>query len=354
MELGFFNSKFDSSLFLYNRDDILFYVLVYVDDLILTGNNNQFLQNVVKSLGDKFSLKELSDLHYFLGVEVIPVKQGLFLSQNRYVHNILHQLNMTGAKEVQTPMSVSTKLLLNNGTASCNATKYRSTIGSLQYLSLTRPDIGFAVNRLAQFMHQPTVFHWQQVKRLLQYLKHTIHFGILLRGQLNPILRGFPDADWGGNLDDRKSTTAYIIFLGNNPISWHTRKQKVVARSSTEAEYRALATVASDMAWIQSLLIELGVKLHDTPLLLCDNIGATQLSLNPVMHSKMKHIAIDLHFVRDFVQRGQLHVAHVHTDDQLADLLTKPLARSRFQQLRSKINVADGTLILRGRIRESA
>ena len=148
-ELGFFNSKSDSSLFIYNRDDILFYVLVYVDDLILTGNNNQFLQNVVKSLGDKFSLKELSDLHYFLGVEVIPVKQGLFLSQNRYVHNILHQLNMTGAKEVQTPMSVSTKLLLNNGTASCNATKYRSTIGSLQYLSLTRPDIGFVVNRLA-------------------------------------------------------------------------------------------------------------------------------------------------------------------------------------------------------------
>ena len=108
------------------------------------------------------------------------------------------------------------------------------------------------------------------------------------------------------------------------------------------------------MAWIQSLLNELGLKLRDTPLLLCDNIGATQLSLNPVMHSKMKHIAIDLHFVRDFVQQGQLRVAHVHTDDQLSDLLTKPLARSRFQQLRSKINVADGTLILRGHIRESA
>ena len=196
MELGFFNSNFDSSLFIYNRDDILFYVLVYVDDLILTGNNNQFLQNVVKSLGDKFSLKELSDLHYFLGVEVIPVKQGLFLSQNQYVHNILHQLKMTGAKEVQTPMSVSTKLFLNNGTMSCNATKYRSTIGSLQYLSLTCLDIGFAINRLAQFMHQPTVFHWQQVKRLLRYLKHTIHFGILLRRQLNPVLHGFPNADW--------------------------------------------------------------------------------------------------------------------------------------------------------------
>ncbi|RVW44121.1 Retrovirus-related Pol polyprotein from transposon RE2 [Vitis vinifera] len=214
LELGFFNSKSNNSLFIYNQDDILFYVLVYVDDLILTGNNNQFLQNVVKSLGDKFSLKELSDLHYFLGVEFIPVNQGLFPSQNRYVHDLLRRLKMTGAKKVQTPMSVSTKLLLNDGTASCNATKYRNTIGSLQYLSLTRPDIGFAVNRLAQFMHQPTIFHWH----------------------------------------------------------WRTHKQKVVARSSTKAEYRALATVASDMAWIQSRLNELGLKLRDTTLLLCDNM----------------------------------------------------------------------------------
>jgi hypothetical protein len=117
---------------------------------------------------------------------------------------------------------------------------------------------------------------------------------VLLRNKSNPVLRGFSDADWGGDLDDRKSTTAYIIFLGDNPISWRTRKQKVVARSSTEAEYRALATTASDIAWIKSLLDELGLKLREPPLLLCDNVGATQLSLNPVIHSRMKHIAIDL------------------------------------------------------------
>lgn len=219
MELGFFNSKSDLSLFIYNKDGILFYILVYVDDIILTGNNTQFRQHVVTSLGNKFSLKELSDLHYFLGVEVIPVKQGLFLSQNRYVHDLLTRLKMTSAKEVQTPMAVSAQLLLNDGTAPCDPTEYRHTIGSLQYLSLTRPDIGFAINRLAQYMHQPTVSHWQHVKRLLRYVKHTIHFGLLLRQQTNPVLRGFSDADWGGNLDDRKSTTAYIIFLGASPIS---------------------------------------------------------------------------------------------------------------------------------------
>jgi hypothetical protein len=301
LALGFFNSQSDSSLFIFARDGILLYVLVYVDDLILTGNNNPFLQHVVTSLGETFSLKELSDLHYFLGVEVIPVQQGLFLSQNRYIHDLLSRLNMTGAKTVHTLMSVSAKLLLDDGSAGCDTIEYRRTIGSLQYLSLTRPDLGFAINRLAQFMHKPTVTHWQHVKRLLRYVKQTIHFGLLLRNQSNPVLRGFSDADWGGDLDDRKSTTAYIIFLGDNPISWRTRKQKVVARSSTEAEYRALATTASDIAWIKSLLDELGLKLREPPLLLCDNVGATQLSLNHVIHSRMKHIAIDLYFVHNFV-----------------------------------------------------
>ena len=164
---------------------------------------------------------------------------------------------------------------------------------------------------------------------------------------------GFSNADWGGDLDDQKSTTTYIIFLGNNPISWRTRKQKVVAHSFTKVEYQALATATLDIAGIKSLLDELGLTLHEPPLILYDNVGATQLSLNPVMHSMMKHIVIDLHFVCEFVHHGKLCVSHVHTDDQLADLLTKPLTRSCFNLLCGKINVADGMPILRGRIRES-
>lgn len=124
------------------------------------------------------------------------------------------------------------------------------TIGSLQYLSLTRPDIGFVVNRLAQFMHKPTISHWQAIKRLLRYVKHTIHFGLLLYRQIAHILRGYSDADWGSDMDDRKSITVYIVFLSSNPISWRTRKQKVVARSSINVEYRALVTTTSDIAWI--------------------------------------------------------------------------------------------------------
>ncbi|KAL6319473.1 hypothetical protein AAG906_014148 [Vitis piasezkii] len=138
LELGFFNSKSDSSLFIFNRDGILLYVLVYVDDLILTGNNSQFLQHVIKSLGERFSLKELNDLHYFLGVEVIPVQQGLYLSYNRYVHDLLTRLKMVGAKGVQTPMYVSANLMLDDGSTNCDAIEYRRTIGSLQYLSISQ------------------------------------------------------------------------------------------------------------------------------------------------------------------------------------------------------------------------
>jgi hypothetical protein len=162
------------------------------------------------------------------------------------------------------------------------------------------------------------------------------------------------DADWAGNCDDRKSTSAYICFLGSNPISWSFKKQQAVARSSTEAEYRALANAASEMLWLLALFAELGHSTSAPPQLLCDNLGATHLSFNPVQHSRMKHIQIDLHFVRDIVQKGTLHVHHVNTQDQLADLLTKPLSCQRTELLRVKIGVTDGDSILRGRIKDDS
>ncbi|RVW20812.1 Retrovirus-related Pol polyprotein from transposon RE2 [Vitis vinifera] len=193
-------------------------------------------------------------------VEVILVQQGLFLSQNHYVHDLLIKLKMTGAKEVK-----NTHVCVFHAQTDNHAT------GNMLNSFCAKSNRAFT--------------------------------SVLLHHQSNPMLRGFSDANWGGDLDDRKSTTAYIIFLGNNPISWRTRNL---------------------------FLMNLGLTLCEPPLLLYDNVGATQLSLNPVMHSRMKHIAIDLHFVYDFVHRGKLCVAHVHKDDQLVDLLTKPLVQSRF------------------------
>ena len=158
----------------------------------------------------------------------------------------------------------------------------------------------------------------------------------------------YTDADWGGNADDLTSTSAYITFLGGNPISWSSKKQRTVARSSTEAEYRAVAFATADVMWLTNLLSELHVPVSCKPVILCDNIGATYLCSNPVFHSRMKHLSLDYHFVREQVQSGNLQVSHVSTKDQIADLMTKPLPQSKFEELRGKMKVSDGNFILRG------
>jgi histone deacetylase 1/2 len=190
-----------------------------VDDLVITGNTSSFLTHVIHQLGNQFSLKDMGTLHYFLGLDVIPTETGLFLSQHKYIRDLLSKTNMQGAKDVSSPMCTSVQLKLINGTTPCNNTDFRSIIGGLQYLSLTRPDICFAVNKLSQFMHQPTVTHWTAAKRLLRYLKKTFFLGIHINRKSSFDVTTFADADWVGNYDDRTSTLAYITFLGINLIS---------------------------------------------------------------------------------------------------------------------------------------
>ena len=275
LQLGFHNSRADSSLFIYNNNSNLCYLLVYVDDLIITGNNSSLIASFIQQLGDKFSLKDMGSLHFFLGVEVIPTKAGLFLTQHQYIRDLLANSNMSGAKDISTPLSTSQTLQLVDGSATVDSTQFRKIMGNLQYLSLTRLDISFAVNKFSQYMHKPTTNHWTATKRLLRYLKQTIFYGVQLHQAGPSVLQTYSDADWAGNVDDRTSTSAYISFLGPNPISWTSKKQRAVARSSTEAEYRALANAASETMWLSTLFKELAVPIKDPPLLLCDNLGAT-------------------------------------------------------------------------------
>lgn len=242
-----------------------------------------------------------------------------------------------------TRLSSSTVFSVYGDASGCDPSLYRKVIGSLQYLSLTRPDVAFTVNKLAQFMHLPSSSHWAALKRLLRYLKGTVDYGLFLPRSTTMPLRAFSDADWAGNPDDRTSTSAYLVYLGNCLVSWKSFKQKSVARSSTEAEYRALASAAAELAWIQSLLHEMLLPLSSSPpTLYCDNVGATYLSANPVFHSRMKDSAIDFHFVRERVKNGLLRVLHVSSADQLADALTKPLPKTRFLALRHKLCVSSG------------
>ncbi|KAK2975201.1 hypothetical protein RJ640_022093 [Escallonia rubra] len=284
------------------------------DDIILTGNNTDFLNSFVKNLDLRFSLKDLGSLHHFLGVEVIPTSSGLFLSQHRHINDLLQTFSMTGAKEVNTPMSTTFTITVQDGSPPVDPTPYRKLVGALQYLSLTRADISFAVNRLSQVMHSPTALYWTALKHVLRYLKATIHHG-------------------------------------SNPISWKSTRQKSVSRSSSEAEYNAVANSTAEILWVTNLLHELGIILPKTPVLFCDNTGATYLCANPVFHSRMKHIALDYPFVRECVTNGSLRVHHITTKDQPTDILTKALPRSHFLHLRSKIGVTNGTSILRWRVK---
>ncbi|KAK0572541.1 hypothetical protein LWI29_033229 [Acer saccharum] len=244
---GFINSQCDTSLFILRRSGHTLYLLVYVDDIIVTGSANSQVWEFIAALALRFSLKDLGQLSFFLGVEATHSASGIFLSQQKYIRDLLTRTNMLEANTVSTPLSLTDTLKLVDGSAPTDATQYRQIVGSLQYLSLTRPDVSFAVNKLSQYMHRPTTNHWNAVKRVLRYLKGSLSHGLLIRRSSPTTLHAFADADWAGDPDDQRSTTAYVVFLGTTPISWSSKKQHTVARSTTEAEYRAIASTAAEL-----------------------------------------------------------------------------------------------------------
>jgi histone deacetylase 1/2 len=340
--LGFVASKADVSLFIFKDKAVIIYVLVYVDDIIVVSSHAHVADRLVAQLRCDFPVKDLGQLGYFLGIEVQPVKDGLLLFQQKYIQDLLKRTNMHQAKAVCTPMAASEKLSRHEGDPlqAADITNYRSVVGALQYLTLTRPDIAFSVNKVCQFLQAPTDIHWTAVKRILRYLKHTSTLGLLVQKSPSLLLSGFADADWAGCPDDRRSTGGHAVFLGGNLVAWNSRKQPTVSRSSTEAEYKSVANATAEVIWIQGLLQELGVFLSRAPTLWCDNLGATYLSINPVFHARTKHIEVDYHFVRERVAQKALDIRFISTHDQLADILTKPLSTQLFVRFRHNLNMA--------------
>ncbi|KAL5701150.1 hypothetical protein ACHQM5_026519 [Ranunculus cassubicifolius] len=208
---------------------------------------------------------------------------------------------MNGCKSLSTPMAPKSIHSSHPDEPFNDPNLYRSIVGGLQYLTFTRPDIAFSVNYVCQHMHEPRTSHFQLVKRILRYVQGTITHGIRLLASNSLKLYGFSDADWAGCPITRRSTTGYCTYLGRNCISWSAKKQPTVARSSTEAEYRAMASTAAELTWLTYLLRDIGMYLDDPPTLYCDNISALHLTINPVFHARTKHIELDYHFVREKV-----------------------------------------------------
>jgi hypothetical protein len=256
--MGFVPSKADTSLFVFADKRIIIYMLIYVDDIIITGSCKQSISTLMEKLRVAFALKDLGKLSYFLGIEVTDVEGGIALTQAKYAADLLRRVNMHKCKEIATPMSATEKFSKNTGMLLDDKTafSYRSTVGALQYLCLTRLDISLAVNRVCQFLATPTDVHWAAVKRILRYVKGTINFGLYFQRSSSTELSVYTDARCP---DDRRSTGGYAVFYGPNLVSWSSRKQPTVSRSSTEAEYKAIANGTSEVTWLQSVLRELGV-----------------------------------------------------------------------------------------------
>jgi histone deacetylase 1/2 len=339
--LGFVRSRADTSLFIFKRGKVTVYMIIYVDDIIIASSCSQATNRLIIQLREAFAVKDLGPLTYFLGVEVTPTRDGLALSQSKYAEDLLRKVNMHACNSAPTPMSSTDRLSKDSGTPlnTEDTFRYRSTVGALQYLCLTRPDLAFAVNKTCQFLQQPTDVHWAAVKRVLRYIQGTLHLGISIRRSASVELSAYSDADWAGCPDDRRSTGGFAVYLGPNLISWSARKQPTVSRSSTEAEYKAIANATAEITWMQSLLKELSVKQVQAPTLWCDNLGATFLAANPVFHARTKHIEIDFHFVREKVAAGALQVRFISSADQIADIFTKALPRDAFVRLKYDLNL---------------
>jgi histone deacetylase 1/2 len=340
---GFVSSTADTSLFLLQRPEVTMYLLVYVDDIIVISTSDSATDRLLASLSSAFAVKDLGKLHYFLGLEVTHSDDSLTLTQKKYSLDLLGRAGMLECKAASTPMSSTDRLSALDGAllSSNDATEYRSIVGALQHLTITRPDISYAVNRVCQFVQTPREPHWSAVKRILRYVRHTAAFGLHLRPAPSGTLSAFSDADWAGSPEDRRSTGGHAVFFGPNLIAWNARKQATVSRSSTEAEYKAVANATAEIIWVQSLLRELKVPQPRSPVLWCDNIGATYLSSNPVFHARTKHIEVDYHFVRERVARKLLHIKFISSKDQLADIFTKPLSLPLFEGCRRNLNLLD-------------
>ncbi|XP_014517178.1 uncharacterized protein LOC106774648 [Vigna radiata var. radiata] len=281
-------------------------ILVYVDDIVLAGNNIEEITTVTNILDNAFKIKNLGNLRYFLGLEVARNSTGIHLSQRKYILDILKDCCMLASRPVATPMDYTTRLSTSSGTPLPDSSSYRRLLGRLIYLTTTRPDISYVVHHLSKFMSSPTTAHSQATFRILPYLKQAPGFS---------------------------------VYIGESLISWRSKKQPTVSRSSSDAEYRDLATNTCELQWLTYLLTDLHILFKQPTLLYCDNQSALQIATNQVFHEGTKHIDIDFHLVHEKVRSGLVKLLPVSSSQQLADIFTKSLSPSLFSDLSTKLGM---------------
>nr|RVW14389.1 Retrovirus-related Pol polyprotein from transposon TNT 1-94 [Vitis vinifera] len=285
---------------------------------MLRSSDQDGIQKLKQHLFTHFQTKDLGKLKYFLGIEIAQSSSGVVLSQRKYALDILEETGMLDCKPVDTPMDPNVKLVPGQGEPLGDPGRYRRLVGKLNYLTITRPDISFPYTRPR----------------------------CIVREQRSYSVVGYTDADWAGSPTDRRSTSGYCVFIGGNLISWKSKKQDVVARSSAEAEYRAMALATCELIWLRHLLQELRFGKDEQMKLICDNQAALHIASNPVFHERTKHIEVDCHFIREKIASGCVATSFVNSNDQLADIFTKSLRGPRIKYICNKLGAYDVTCMV--------
>jgi hypothetical protein len=313
---------------------------IYVDDLIFGSTNQKSCEKFSRVMTQNFEMSMMGELNYFLGFQVKQLKDDTFISQTKYTQDLLKRFGMKDAKPAKTPMGTDRHVDLNKGGKSIDQKAYRSMIGSLLYLCASRPDIMLSVCMCARFQSDPRECHLVTVKRILRYLVATFCFGIWYPKGSTFDLIGYSNSDYAGCKVDRKSTSRTCQFLGRSLVSWSSKKQTSAALSTAEAKYVAAGQCCTQLLWMRQTLRDFGYNLSKVPLL-CDNESAIRMADNPVEHNRTNHINIRHYFLRDHQQKGDIEVFYISTENQLADIFTKPLDEKTFCRLRGELNVLD-------------
>lgn len=337
--LGFVQSKQDYSLFVKVSGSQIAIALIYVDDMLLTGDDESTIASVKDSLHRAFTIKDLGYARYFLGMEISRFDTGLLLNQRKYVIDLLKDAGCVNTKIAKFPMQRNLHLSIDDGELLEDPESYRRLVGRLLYLTLTRPDISYTVQQLTQFLSSPRQPHLKAALFLLRYLKGSVNCSLFYPSNNQLSIRAYCDADWGSCPFTCRSLSGYCVFIGDSLVSWKTKKQKTVSKSSAESEYRCMSYTGSELVWLIGLLRDLHIPVTLPIPLCCDNKAAQHLAANPVFHEKTKHLRIDCHFVRDLVQEGTLSTIHVPSNLQIADVFTKPLGAEHHFFLSCKLGL---------------
>ena len=340
LKMNFKQSIHDSCVYTYFSNDILCIIGLYVDDLILACNSNDFLVNVKNKLQNVYKMKDLGEMKQFLGVNVHHKNDSIFLEQSNFTENLLAKFGFSDAKPVATPVDISQKLCkLKENDEKFDIDKYQSAVGALLFLSTrSRPDISFAVSNVAKYCTNPSKMHWQAVKRIFRYLKGTVKLGIAYSRRKTEYF-GYSDADFAGDLDDRKSTSGYCFVFGDGAVSWKCSKQTCTSMSTAESEYVALSESCKEAVWLQNLLSDLHNCTNEPILIYEDNQSALCISKSNKGHGKTKHIQVKYHYIRDMINCNKVTVEYCPTEDMLADIFTKGLTAERFSRLRNLLGM---------------